>query len=274
MLKRIMTAVVGIPIVALTIIKGGAIFALLVAALSLGAWWEFRNMVALKNIRLPFMFVVGHILCLLATWYQGFVGLYSVSVLVFAGMFLYALSRAGDDGWMLDIGMGFWGYFYTAVLFAHFILLRKFAPLQTYDTVFGSMSFGQAIFWTVVLGTWASDTFAYFFGIALGKHKACPTISPKKSWEGYIAGFILSIVTVLYAGNYLFGVEYFILLFVAVITAVFAPLGDLLESLFKRCVGIKDSGSFFPGHGGVLDRLDSLVIVIPILYHICLWTLG
>ena len=120
---------------------------------------------------------------------------------------------------------------------------------------------------------WVSDTGAYMVGSLIGKHKMCPRISPKKSWEGLagglalcaIVGFLLPIVW-----PYIFGTEMvftrFIVPVIGVVVGVFATFGDLVESLIKRSVGVKDSGQFLPGHGGLLDRVDSLLLVAPAVY--------
>ena len=110
---------------------------------------------------------------------------------------------------------------------------------------------------------WINDTGAYLFGTAFGKHKMAPNISPKKSWEGFVGGVFLVtfITTLLWKFNFL-EVQY---IFYAVITSLVATLGDLLESVFKRRAGVKDSGKLLPGHGGILDRLDSVLLAAPII---------
>ena len=118
---------------------------------------------------------------------------------------------------------------------------------------------------------WMSDTGAYFTGVFFGKHKMAPVISPKKTWEGFFGGWVISIgLTVLYGVicNAVAGSQVFDLLILAVVAAVLAPLsvvGDLLASLIKRRTGIKDYGNIMPGHGGVMDRFDSVVFIAPLL---------
>lgn len=273
MLKRIITGIVGIPVVALAISKGGDVFALLVLALSLGAFYELKNLFAKKDIHIYKSGAIFNVLCLYMAYEWGVCSIAATVVLAFIVLMIMALRQNRQENWLYNAGFTFWSFVYSGVFFAHFLLLRDFGTLKFYATYFGKMSFGEAIIWIIVLGTWASDTFAYFFGIALGKHKACLNISPKKSWEGYIAGFIFCLLTVVYVGNAVFDVEYFILLMLAPVVAILAPLGDLIESLLKRYVDIKDSGSFFPGHGGVLDRMDSLLIVLPMAYYVVYFTL-
>lgn len=125
-------------------------------------------------------------------------------------------------------------------------------------------SFGWEVFMLFVL-IWSSDSFAYFSGRMFGKHKMAPKISPKKTWEGFIGGVVCTLVLGFFIeqnmpemrGNWIL---------VGLLVSIFAPLGDLVESQLKRTFGVKDSGNIIPGHGGVLDRLDSFIICAPIIY--------
>ncbi len=126
---------------------------------------------------------------------------------------------------------------------------------------------GSAFLITLYFLIWLGDSAAYFFGSIFGKHKLAPSISPKKTIEGAVFNIIFNIIGV-YLGNYLFIKSLSITHIVIIgLTAGLAGLvGDLIESLWKRCAGIKDSANLIPGHGGILDRLDSLVLSSPVLY--------
>lgn len=125
-------------------------------------------------------------------------------------------------------------------------------------------SFSMEVFFLFIL-IWSSDTFAYFTGKFFGKHKMAPKISPKKTWEGFAGGVVLTIILAFFIeklhpdlrGNWIV---------VGFLVSVFAPLGDLVESQLKRTFGVKDSGNIIPGHGGILDRLDSFMICAPVVY--------
>ncbi len=110
---------------------------------------------------------------------------------------------------------------------------------------------------------WSSDTFAYLAGRAFGKHKLFESVSPKKTWEGLIGGTILTMGFSV-ALSYWFNIDIVINIMIAACTVVFGTLGDLVESMLKRQYGIKDSGNILPGHGGILDRFDALLISLPI----------
>ena len=118
--------------------------------------------------------------------------------------------------------------------------------------------------------TWTFDTFAYLVGVKFGKHKILPSVSPKKSWEGFFGGFIFTIIAYYITYNYFydnFGFKSFKFpLIISIILPFTATIGDFTESYYKRQAGVKDSGNFIPEHGGILDRMDAFMITIPILY--------
>ncbi|WP_188454356.1 phosphatidate cytidylyltransferase [Virgibacillus oceani] len=121
----------------------------------------------------------------------------------------------------------------------------------------------------VLLVIWASDTGAYFFGRAFGKNKLWPKISPNKTVEGALGGIVLAcIVGVIFQLVYPFDYTMLIVILVTILVSVFGQIGDLVESAFKRHYGVKDSGNILPGHGGILDRFDSLLFVLPLLHFI------
>ena len=112
---------------------------------------------------------------------------------------------------------------------------------------------------------WAADTGAYFAGKNFGKHKLAPSISPGKTWEGWAGGAALTLLVGWAAGYFLPDIPLSHRLVAAGVVAVFGPLGDLAESMLKRSAGVKDSGTFLPGHGGLLDRFDAFLLVLPVL---------
>lgn len=127
---------------------------------------------------------------------------------------------------------------------------------------------GLALLGYILLVIWATDIGAYSFGRKIGKHKLWPAISPNKTWEGSIAGTLCALIG---AAIYLYFIpvgyhNYFLMLLVTLIFSIFGQMGDLVESAYKRYYGVKDSGKILPGHGGILDRFDSLLFVLPMLH--------
>jgi phosphatidate cytidylyltransferase len=124
-------------------------------------------------------------------------------------------------------------------------------------------SFNPKIIIGIFVLLWVNDTFAYLIGKNFGKHKLFEKVSPKKTIEGFVGGFIFTIIAsfiISYFFDFLSPFEWFI---IALIVGIFGNLGDLIESKFKRIAGVKDSGKIMPGHGGLLDRLDSFIFVVP-----------
>ena len=156
----------------------------------------------------------------------------------------------------IDSGKLIFTVIYVALPFSFALGLPKYSSIENTFSL-------EVIFLFILI--WSSDTFAYLVGKFFGKHKMAPKISPKKTWEGYIGGVILTLVLSYFVeqyqpqlrGNWMV---------VGFLIAAFAPLGDLVESQLKRNFGVKDSGNIIPGHGGVLDRLDSFLICVPVVY--------
>jgi phosphatidate cytidylyltransferase len=128
----------------------------------------------------------------------------------------------------------------------------------------------------VLMGSWGCDVFAYFTGVLFGKHKLIPEISPKKTIEGSIGGIVFATLGFLLLGFIMSKTgdaspNYIVLSVAGILCSVVSQIGDLIASLIKREHGIKDYGNIFPGHGGVLDRFDSILAVAPVLYIICVF---
>ena len=176
--------------------------------------------------------------------------------------------RTGSlDAWATTLASGV----YVGALLAHFVQLRALntVPLRPNPLSAINLAPGAAWVYTTFAVTWASDTGAYFAGRALGRHKMSPLLSPKKTWEGFIGGLLASVAAgigvvpllglpISLAAGALLGV----------VGALGGTLGDLAESLLKRQSGVKDSGSLIPGHGGLLDRMDSLLFTGPLVYYV------
>ena len=137
------------------------------------------------------------------------------------------------------------------------ILIWKYLSINIYDNI---VWMPKVILYLFAL-TWTFDTFAYIFGVKFGKHKILPSISPKKSWEGFIGGLIFTTILAIF----IFGENINKILMYSVLIPISATLGDFIESYYKRKAMAKDSGNLIPGHGGMLDRMDSLLISISVI---------
>jgi phosphatidate cytidylyltransferase len=143
-------------------------------------------------------------------------------------------------------------------------------PLTFAIRLHGIRQEGPAILLFVLVITWVGDTAAYFVGRAIGKHKLAPLLSPNKSWEGSIASILGALLVAIVFARWLI-VPLPHLLAMAVVGNIAGQAGDLLESAYKRSAGVKDSGSLLPGHGGVLDRIDALILAIPVVWYYWIW---
>jgi phosphatidate cytidylyltransferase len=266
--QRIRTALIAIPI-ALALIKlGGLPFAAGVLVLGVVAWLEYKTMLKQIGYVLYEKFAVLSIICQIAAAAVGKAELLtpiitiSVLLVLLNGLYHYARGK-----WAENSALSCLAIVYIGLPFSHVILMRELTGSVYQVPLWGMMSLGEALLWTVMFGTWASDTFAYFGGRTMGKTPLAPAISPHKTLEGAVWGFIGSIVIVMLMGVCWLGFPVFKVLVLSLIVAIFAPLGDLVESILKRNCKIKDSGNFFPGHGGVLDRCDSLIYSVPLAYY-------
>jgi len=151
---------------------------------------------------------------------------------------------------------------YTGLFAASIIWIREFYV----DTPL-SYSNGGFIIISIFITLWMTDSAAYFIGSAIGKHKLFPRVSPNKSWEGAIAGFVFAIITLVVLKTVLLDfLSWMDIIAFGIIIGIFGQIGDLVESLIKRDAGVKDSSNLIPGHGGIFDRFDSLLFSSPILF--------
>lgn len=161
------------------------------------------------------------------------------------------------------------GILYVPIMLSNVIALRGFEPKGHLIPYFTHMTMdpGSALVILLFIGVWAGDTFAYFGGMAFGKRPLMPHISPKKTVEGAIIGFLGTILSML-AGSYFLMPDFplWLMGIAAMLLGIFAPIGDLVESMIKRDAHVKDSSELIPGHGGAFDRFDSMLFAAPIFY--------
>ena len=257
-ITRLLSGIVLLAIVISTGIFGGPVFWALVALISLVGVFEFHRMAGLRKSPL---FHVNWVLCL------------SLDVLLFFGkseladlmpvvallllMAIYVVRYPKYNA--KEIFVSFTGYVYVAVLLSFLYRIR------VEDN-------GMLLLWLVFIGTWGSDTCAYCIGCLFGKHKAFPVLSPKKSVEGCIGGIVgTALIAGIYAAclnRFVEGAEVSVLVFViiGILASVVSQIGDLAASAMKRNYEIKDYGKLIPGHGGILDRFDSIIFTAPLVY--------
>ena len=154
-------------------------------------------------------------------------------------------------------------------ILAFLYVLIPFFIIQLFgmtDEDYPNSPFDPSLILLMLILTWIFDTFAYLFGVRFGKTKIMPSVSPKKSWEGFAGGFFFTLLGSLITTHYFLELDKSIVLALSLFLPFTATLGDFIESHYKRQAGVKDSGDFIPGHGGMLDRMDAFMITIPVLY--------
>ena len=255
--------------------------ALAFAALGIVALSELRamlrrvDMVVLPIITL--LILVVTLVAVVASWPTWvFAGIASITLIAPAGVLIVRPALDGALGsWLGTV----FASVYLAVPLAHLVAVRQIAGHTTGAGAWltriesglgaGATALGFGWFLLAIVTTWLADVFAYAAGRSFGRHLMTPMLSPKKTWEGFAGGVAGAVVTAGVA-NWIFGVGMrpIVALTVGALIAVVATVGDLSESLLKRQTGVKDTGTLIPGHGGVLDRMDSVLFVFMVVYYV------
>lgn len=246
---RIISALVLLPIFFFVIIYGGLVTKLAVLIVALISIKEFTNAFAESGIKPTnaILYIIT-ILFLVPSWQN----IWSVlPVLLFILVVGESILLIFGKKTVEDISVSILTFVYITVALSSVIVVRE----ASFDFI-----------WYIFIFAWATDTCAYFAGFAFGKHKLMPKVSPKKTIEGAIGGIIgCIIISTVYA--YFVHPEYILLIGVsALIGSVISQAGDLFASSFKRKLGVKDYGNLIPGHGGMLDRIDSIIFTAPFTY--------
>jgi phosphatidate cytidylyltransferase len=230
------------------------VFIVATLGMSLLGYWEYAELVKRHSIPKPgiFGFLAGVVILFWPeTPLHGVSMLAVISILTLAA-FITSLRYLNLRDVLPQVACAFLGAFYT------------FAPWRfSYDLRRQSV---HLLFFALALN-WAGDSTAYYVGRAFGKHKLAPIVSPKKSWEGAIGSVIGSVIFgLLYLGHFKPEIAWWNVVLMAVVANVAGQFGDLAESAMKRGADVKDSGNLLPGHGGVLDRVDSSLFALPVVY--------
>ena len=273
--QRVLTAVVGVPLLYFILYLGGIPFLILILLVILFGNIELFKLLEAKGIQTERELGIAFSLALGIAAYFGyfyFAVVFSFAVII---IFLLALRRQDLSNAIIALSTGFFAIIYIGWFLSHAILLRNIdhnSNLKTYvETVQGHSDIGFFYIFLVVSCTFLNDTGAYFIGRWKGKRKLIPHVSPGKTLEGTIGGIISSAIAAI-VGNLIFKspIEYHWVVLFGLVIGIVAVLGDLTESLIKRSAEAKDSGGILPGHGGILDRFDSLIFTFPVSYYMVL----
>ncbi len=258
MRTRVIAALVALPVVVAAVFAGGLWFLAGAILAALIAGWEFGQMMKAGGYHTAWVITLLLIVLLIVDSYYASVRLIalviSVVLLVSLVWQLFYDTANPTATWALTLAGGLyigWGM-------GHLVALRELAD-------------GLYWVWLALLCTWASDTFAYFTGRAIGQRKLWPRHSPKKTWEGLLGGLagslVVAVIIAAFTPNWSWGSA----LVIGAIVPVAGLFGDISISMMKRDVGVKDSSHLFPGHGGFLDRIDSILFVSIVVYYFAIW---
>ena len=241
--KRILSAVILAPIVIFLAWLGGIFFGVMMAVVAVLMYWEWTVMTQ-RSILLPRDAFAA--LCVLSLVIAAYVGGTTMPIIIsfltiIIGLIVIALVKH-KIGWMIaGIGVG-------SSLATCLIYLRAIEPS------------GLGLLFFLCFAVWAADIFAYAVGRTIGGPKLMPRVSPKKTWSGFLGGSAGAVIIGAIVASYLFEGSVILFAGLALVTALAAQVGDLLESHIKRLFNVKDSSNLIPGHGGILDRVDGLVL--------------
>jgi len=258
MLKtRVLTAIIGIPFLILFLLIDPIWLASLAAIASIIGINEFYKACGVSNKKGISIvgYITGAALCF-GAWFSK--EIYMIIIILTLLALFYQMLVNHKNVNVDDISKIIFGIIYISFFLSNVIYIRV-------------MDNGQYYIWITFLGAFITDSCAYFVGCAIGKHKLCPEISPKKTIEGAIGGVVgTGIVFIVFSliVNHFFATDFNLIktFLLGIIVAIISQMGDLSASIIKRKYGIKDFGNLLPGHGGILDRCDSLIMVAPVMY--------
>ncbi|MBN1547086.1 MAG: phosphatidate cytidylyltransferase [Syntrophaceae bacterium] len=266
-LQRWITAVIAVPLLFLLVFKGSAaVFAFLIAAVIIMAAWEYEGIIiSVHQGKRRLEFLLSTLLFPISAYLKDMALLIISVVFVTIIFILCDLFRTSKEKKSPDIELlakYILGIIYIPLLMSHFILVRGLE---------------EGVFWIfyILVIAFAGDAAAFYTGKFFGKNKLCPYVSPNKTVEG-VLGLVLA--AVIAAGTYghfcLPDVPFSHIIILAFLTSIIGQLGDLFESEIKRSSGVKDSGNILPGHGGMMDRIDCLLFMVPFVYYYRFYMLG
>ena len=254
LLKRVLVAVFFIPLLIYIFYVGNIALASFLALIAFQMMFELREMFFKKGIVIPRIIIIFGLIVFLASIYTGMILIFASLLLTFIVMMGFDLFKSKLEGAMIRGSAAMFIVVYIAVFLSSIYHIRL-------------LENGRNLILSLLFMIWITDTSAYFVGRAIGKHRGIFKASPNKSLEGFLAGIIFS-----FAGSFIlikfFGLSIPQAIVAAISGGIFGQIGDLFESILKRDAGVKDSSNVLPGHGGILDRFDSLLLAAPVFYVI------
>jgi phosphatidate cytidylyltransferase len=253
--KRVLVALPWIAFAIAIAVAGGIVFAVAMIAIGIVCLREYVEMTAdARPLAIPAYLAVTALI--VAAHFGTAFNVLLILAASFPLLFFFAAKDQRREGVTVSLGVTLLGIFWIGIPLVHAVLLRDLP------------AHGAGLLVDVLVGTFVADTAAYATGRMFGSHKIAPTLSPNKTIEGLVGGFLIGTMGFWFAGlyqNWLSGVD---ALIIGAAVAAIAPVGDLFESMLKRDLGTKDTGTLFGPHGGILDRLDAVFFTIVVGYYL------
>lgn len=260
---RLISGIVLVLIALVTIITGGPVLFATLLIISLIGMSELYKVFGVHKSGIGFCgyaFAILYYVFIYLMWGKNLMPLFMAFLIALLMIYVFTYPKYKAD----QVMAGFFGMFYVAVMLSYIFQIREMPKEGTF------------LVWLVFLCSWGCDTCAYCVGVLFGKHKMAPVLSPKKSIEGAVGGVVgAALLGVIYAlainkwgGASVSALEFAV---VCAIGGLISMVGDLAASAIKRNYEIKDYGKLIPGHGGILDRFDSVIFVAPIIYYLLTW---
>jgi phosphatidate cytidylyltransferase len=258
---RILVSAIAIPIMIAAAYFGKSYFFIFTLLIAIVAFFEFTIMARKKGMYSNLFTGTASILLIFYNQYYTRLNFYEIFLLLVPIILIAELFRNKGSA-IMNLGLTVLGVAYIGLFSSALLSIR-----ELYPDIGNLYERGGFIIITLMATIWICDSAAYFGGSALGKHKLFPRVSPNKTWEGAVFGFIFAILTVV-AARYLVldFLSWRVVLSIGLIVGIIGQMGDLIESLLKRDAGVKDSSALIPGHGGIFDRFDSLLMTAPFVY--------
>jgi len=257
---RVLVSIIAIPVILAASYFGGFFFLIFVLAISLISFYEFSLFVHNKNMHVNLLMGLLSVFFFVVNSYIKFFDNYTSLLIVVAALCVIELFRNKNSA-LLNLGGTLLGVLYIGLFSSTLISIREFYSQPEENYLHGGF-----LIISIFASIWICDSAAYYIGTAFGKHKLFPRVSPKKSWEGVMAGFVFAIIAMIASKLIVLDfLSWNSTIGIGIIVGVLGQIGDLIESLFKRDSGIKDSSGLIPGHGGIFDRFDSLIFSAPLI---------
>jgi phosphatidate cytidylyltransferase len=252
---RIIVSVIAIPAIVLACYFGEYYFFAFVLGIGIISYYEFWLFVKNKDINANLIVGIISVGMIITNSYKSFIAYYPLLITILLVLTIIELFRNKNSA-IINLGTTLLGIFYFGLFASALLSMREMYQVDYTQ--------GGLLIISIFASIWICDSAAFFGGTALGKHNLFPRVSPNKSWEGAIFGLLFSVIAMVISKViFLDFLSWFDVITIGLIVGIIGQIGDLIESLFKRDAGVKDSSTFIPGHGGIFDRFDSLLYTAP-----------